>query len=530
MKLSINIIAANLKKYIVAKNILQGSEMSFNGFELYDADLGSFRKDCLYICGMEELPAAYELPEEVNFICCGNPEQVEVNTYQHINLLITEGVSLKKLVNITLTVFKKYEEKEKYFDHLITCQVPLQKIIDFATIIVEMPLCMIDANHNVLAISSTLNSPNDRLWDAMKNGYGYAYFDIVAKSEPKLSELAQAPSASVERISNISGHYIKVTTLFKGNRAVAFLGMHRTGELDKPFEEHTRQLYQYVISKITKRLSLFSDVKLGRGKLFEQFLLDVIEGKLQSGKAMDGYSQKLGLQRFRKYQFGLISFKEGMIRTNYHFAMMDYLEIILHESKCVMIDPYIVTLLPLNDGEDFLSEALQAKLSSFLMTYKCFCVLSPDFETLDRLPKIFAQIKAILPFLKISGNGRNIYYYYEYAQLYCLKVLSENIALETMYHPMIKKLLKHDLNSNTDYLETVKVYLRNNCNISDAANILHMHRNSLLYRIKHIEDMLDSTFENWKLRQQLLFSFACLDYDALVHKDIKSSDNKGPED
>ena len=515
MKLSIHIIEACLRKHIVAKNILPDSIMSLSGFEFYDADLCSFQKDILYICSATELPASYEVPEGTSFICCEKPDMLEMEAYQHINLLLIEGTSIKKLFNLILSVFKSYRDKEKKFDHLISCQAPLQKIIDFATMIVEMPLCMLDVNHNVLAISSAMDSPDDPLWDAMKNGYGYAHYDIVSQSEPKLQDLAQMPSASVERISNISGHYIKVTTLFRGNRAVAFLGIHRTGEVHKPFEEHTKQLYFYVISKLIKRLSLFSDVKLGRGKLFEQFLLDIIDGKIQSKEEMDGYFQKLELKRHQKYQLGLISFEESMVRTDYHFAMMDYLEIILPESKCVMMDSYIVAIFPLTEGH-FLSDSLQAKLSGFLKTHECFCVLSPEFQSLEKLPQIVSQVKAILPFINHKNNEQNMYYYYEYQQLHCMKMISKNISLDTLTHPMIKKLIDYDQKYNTDYLETFKVYLRNNCNISETSKILHMHRNTLLYRIKRIEELLGSTFEDWELRKHLFFSIDCLEFEKLI--------------
>jgi hypothetical protein len=516
MKLSINIIKIHLKNYIVMENILPDSKLSLSCYELYDVDICSFQKTCLYVCSSEELVAADQIPEGVSFICCGKPKMFVAETYRHINLLMIEGVSFKKLFNTVLSVFKKYQSLEKCFDHLISRNIPLQQIIDFATTIVETPLCMIDLNHNVLAISSVMDSPEDSLWDAMKDGYGYTHYDIVSKSEPKLTDLVQYPSASVERISNISGHYIKVITLFKGNRAVAFLGMHRVGDTDKPFEEHTKQLFDYIVIKLTKRLKLFSDVKFGRGKLFEQFLLDVIRGKIQSKEEIKRYVQNLGLQRYKKCQLGLISFNESVIRTDYHIAMMDYLEIIIHESKCIMMDSYIVIIFPLNE-EDYLPDALQTRLSNFLKTHKCFCILSPEFEELKKLSKIVSQVKTVLPLIN-KNNERNIYYYYEYAQLHCMKVLSENISLDTLRHPMIKKLINYDLKHNADYLETFKAYLRNNCNISNTSKILHMHRNSLLYRINRIEELLGSTFDNWELRRQLLFSIDYLEYEIMILK------------
>jgi sugar diacid utilization regulator len=52
-------------------------------------------------------------------------------------------------------------------------------------------------------------------------------------------------------------------------------------------------------------------------------------------------------------------------------------------------------------------------------------------------------------------------------------------------------------------LETVEVYFACNGNLSEAARRLHLHRNSLLYRLHHIRDLLGHDLENPELRLAL---------------------------
>lgn len=57
---------------------------------------------------------------------------------------------------------------------------------------------------------------------------------------------------------------------------------------------------------------------------------------------------------------------------------------------------------------------------------------------------------------------------------------------------------------NEDHLlETVEVYLSCNGNLSEAARRLHLHRNSLLYRLHHIRDLLGHDLEDPELRLAL---------------------------
>ncbi len=55
--------------------------------------------------------------------------------------------------------------------------------------------------------------------------------------------------------------------------------------------------------------------------------------------------------------------------------------------------------------------------------------------------------------------------------------------------PVIEKLREYDKKHSTDFLDTLKVYIRNLCSTSDSAAQLHIHRNSFLYRINKIEEI-----------------------------------------
>jgi len=63
--------------------------------------------------------------------------------------------------------------------------------------------------------------------------------------------------------------------------------------------------------------------------------------------------------------------------------------------------------------------------------------------------------------------------------------------------------LRNTARKEDHLLETVEVYLACNGNLSEAARQLHLHRNSLLYRLHHIRDLLGHDLENPELRLAL---------------------------
>ena len=97
--------------------------------------------------------------------------------------------------------------------------------------------------------------------------------------------------------------------------------------------------------------------------------------------------------------------------------------------------------------------------------------------------------------------------------MHALHLLSEQLPLASACHPLLPELIQHDRDNNSDYYQTLVAYLRSSCNITEAAKTLQIHRNSLLYRINKIETILGSNLDDSTLKEQLLFSIQCLEFE-----------------
>lgn len=59
----------------------------------------------------------------------------------------------------------------------------------------------------------------------------------------------------------------------------------------------------------------------------------------------------------------------------------------------------------------------------------------------------------------------------------------------SLRHPAVGMLKIYDEENDTELLNTLRIYLRNFCNQSDAAKELHVHLNTLKYRLKKIAEL-----------------------------------------
>ena len=66
------------------------------------------------------------------------------------------------------------------------------------------------------------------------------------------------------------------------------------------------------------------------------------------------------------------------------------------------------------------------------------------------------------------------------------------------------RLLQEDRENNTDLYYTLKVYLMNENNVTMAADSLHIHRNTLVYRLKQIKECIEADINDNETARELL--------------------------
>ena len=93
---------------------------------------------------------------------------------------------------------------------------------------------------------------------------------------------------------------------------------------------------------------------------------------------------------------------------------------------------------------------------------------------------------------------------------YLLSFLTRDQAAAMVCADVLHLLRLQD-NYQFPLAETLKTYLECNCNLQMTAEKLYIHKNTALYRINHIRELLSGDLEDSQLRMQLLFSFKILD-------------------
>lgn len=139
--------------------------------------------------------------------------------------------------------------------------------------------------------------------------------------------------------------------------------------------------------------------------------------------------------------------------------------------------------LSVNDYLDAVEEQLAAKLPDFLFYWGISEYTSgrSDFNAL------YNHASLALQYCVNERNGQRRFTYKDTKRAQIASALSEHPAILSSARETLQPLLDYDATSDIGLLETLKVFIQTNYNTSETARKLHIHRQSLLYRLKKIE-------------------------------------------
>ena len=514
MKISMDILAHELRSFIDRTSFHPNLPLTIDRYELLDDSVTDFSLGCVELldCNLHE-PKLDMLPDGANVICMSDmPRDAPCLADKRLNFILLCGISTSQAINRIIQIFHKYEELDRQLNQAFVGSSSLQSVVDVATEMIGSAICMLDMNHRVLAMSQDNAPVNDALWDSMEDGYGYQHYDIVSKSLPKLAQMDVDGQDVFDGLSNITNRHIRVYLLRRGSKGVATFGLHKLSDLYAPFDAYQVQLADYIVAKLTSHLSMFTEIQAGRGKAYEQLILDLLDGKRYEEGEIEALAREVSIATGYSYQLGFIISNRTTERTEHSFALMEYIENIIPDSECVLYGDKIIFLRALSADQQRSGE-INGRFTNYLNSQDCFCLISNPFKSLSSIGAVKNLLLAIIPYVEADGAPEpRVYNYCEYAELHALGLLAEKIPLPMACSPAIVQLREYDQENKTSYYDTLVTYLRRNCNVSETAADMHMHRNSLLYRIGKIEKIVGRTIDDEKFQAEARFTIACIEY------------------
>lgn len=121
----------------------------------------------------------------------------------------------------------------------------------------------------------------------------------------------------------------------------------------------------------------------------------------------------------------------------------------------------------------------------------------------EELPRSYQEARQALMIGRRLFVGQTVTYFGELGIYRLLFHLQDAEEVQAFYVEVLGPLLEYDQRTDNELVDTLETYFACNGNLSEAARRLHLHRNSLLYRLERIQEVLQADLEEADTRLSL---------------------------
>lgn len=264
------------------------------------------------------------------------------------------------------------------------------------------------------------------------------------------------------------------------------------------------------MSTITKLLS----IQLLESEKINRQLFSAMKNAISFPKKLDGYVPTFVQSGFKKnepYAVSIVKMKHRELITSsesqWLVKSMEAQLLKAGDKSFVLTMDDIYVFVFSNYSEEEMREIMLKMIMLLRMKeYQFYVGSSINHSGVEQLTNAYVQAKKVVNLSERNGWENQLVQYRELDVYQLLLAIDDKNTMKQYYDAKLGVLEKHDQNNGSDYLEFLKVYLNSNCNINDTADKLFIHRNTVVYKIKKINELLDCDLSELEVRVKLFLA------------------------
>ena len=383
---------------------------------------------------------------------------------------------------------------EQLFDALENADT-IDELLNYCAHMANQPMWIMDEGYSIIAMSQSPNALKyyEKYFDNGKNislwfheWFSQEFIDRVSHYPSRIhDELLQMDVIATD-ICIKNKRIARLTVLLENNEdtTVSFvndvakvlaimLRNQRNQENNSPLSELIKYLVdndQVDIAKISNYL------ELSKVKLHKQYYVGIVESK-------ENMSNRKTQLTYWMTQFK-VTFPNDFI-------------LLKNDQQLVMVIGSLDNLV------HFYNHYIQHQHGKLAYSY--------PFNDLMQLKTYYHQAQFAL-----NESNENLIDFQTVKMEYIMYRLSDVVPIKSLIHPIVLKILVYDDTNNTDYFKTLDTYVNQSMMKEKCAQLLHVHVNTIKYRMHQMEQLFAIDFNDLNLLYDL--SFSC----QLIHSSVNN--------
>ncbi len=374
---------------------------------------------------------------------------------------------------------------------------PLHKFAKLCSEILNNPIMICDDTFYVLAYAQK-EMPEDPVWkEVITRQYSPARFVTQTNIDDygkKLSSTSR-PLFVDERVFPGQSRRV-VASILEGSSVRGYVTvLEDTSEIT---EDSLNMIHMIsdLLSVSFRQENLIAD---SRGQMKNEFASDLLQGRITDPQMLETRASFLGIHFHAYVQvLALIT-----CRPEYAAGIFDRFTLMLNRWCPVRFyassgeTAYFILSFDLPDPWQ---KVMTEDLPEYLAQEDLECIVSSMLSDPVQVPQGYLEVRQLMRdglYRRLPGQNRLIRY--DLDRIFASLQECRNAVNTAILEP----LLISDRTSGTEYVHTLEVFFQCNQNITQTAKKLYLHRNTVVYRLQRIREILPVDLDDYRVRIQL---------------------------
>lgn len=501
MKLNIDMLRKGLGEWIAQDYTSSNyKDFMFSLIQLVLPNQTHFPAGRIYIADEQYLTHSPTIESPIIMISTGTRAK---EAYESQCAFFSCALEAGQIYEEVLKIKSYYNEFERSLQNVLLQRQDIQALTDLCSVFFGNPCIMISTGHRVLAISKeVVPSTPDEDWAYMST---FRRFPEYVMDNMKMSN--QFPVLLKVKTAALYNHDAALypcafINFFDGDK---HLGRILVCELLKPCDEITLCVLNQIKHYFEYFIMYRNQHRLADISMDVYFLSEMIAGRMQDQKLINNQLTSMNWQMNDRYVVLYIKMQDMDVKSQTRDYTIQLLQGCLQDSCVFPFESDLVAII--RTFRHSLYEIV-TEINPILRDSNFRAGMSNVFSDFSAVRTHFLQAHAAVEVGVQCDDTQRLYRYNSHAIEHLLLSAMRTADSQVFMHPAVEALAQHDKNNDTDYFPTLKAYLDKKCSTVETADALHIHRNTLLYRIDKIEKLVDVDWNDPKERLHLQLSYA----------------------
>ena len=456
------------------------------------------QKECLYLVEKETLLQDLVFWKNKCVICRGLIEQEILQQQEMMCICMSDRISLHEIAQQVQNVFHKYYRWMFQTERMAAQGQPLDMLLEFLEKEWRIRSCIASRSMKILGITKSFGAAHD--WVDMHRAV-----DLQTVNELVVDEEFQKASENTQTFlyMDTSANWYYCYNFFIAEQYEARLLADVAEQKNYGICELLNAFGDCISTYYQKNYGI--DQAEDSRKKLKKLMHELWEGKKVGRGEIQKVLSDYHWESSNSYRLILFQFQEGAkagIGQSYYRYQIEMLfpaSLVLEEEGDYIC---VQNMSLLNKKED-----ADKNMPYFLRETLCKAGISRIFTDFGNFKNYHPEAEpALILGMRVQPTKWS-YRFADYVMEYMIEQCIRELTPQEVCHPALEILEKYDQKNDTCLVETLRVYLQQRHNVTHTAELLYIHRTSLLFRLDRIRQLTGLDLEDYQTCLHLMLSF-----------------------